>query len=334
MSVENGDMVTVFKGKHVLITGGLGFIGSNLAIRLVELGAEVVLVDSLIPQHGGNWFNIKPIEGRVRVNVSDVRDKDGFGRVVQGQDFLFNLAGQSSHTDSMRDPEVDLSLNCLAQLRILEACRDYNPNIRIVFTSTRQIYGKPRYLPVNEEHILQPIDINGVDKMAGESYHVIYNNVYGIRVCVLRLTNTIGPRMRIKDARQNFVGLWVKLLLQGKPLEVWGGEQLRDFSYVDDVIDACLLTGASDNAYGQVYNLGSSDVTSLKDLAERMIRLNGKGVYTIRDYPAERKRIDIGDYFADYSRIQEELGWRPRVDLEQALRQTLTYYRSYIDRYL
>lgn len=270
-------MRDTFSNRRVLITGGLGFIGSNLARRLVGLGAQVTLVDSLIPEYGGNLFNIAGIEDRVQVNISDVRDEHSMKYLVQGQDVLFNLAGQTSHLDSMQDPFTDLEINVKSQLYILEACRRYNPDIKIVFASTRQIYGKPQCLPVDENHPLRPVDVNGVNKLAGEWYHLLYNDVHGIRTSVLRLTNTIGPRMRVKDARQTFLGIWVRLLLEGRPFEVWGGEQLRDFTYVDDAVDAFLMVAASDDANGRVFNLGGEGVISLKDLAELLIEVNGGG---------------------------------------------------------
>src|SRR5919109_3599089 len=258
------DYTHTFDGARVLITGGLGFIGSTLAHRLVDLGAHITLVDSLIPNYGGNMRNIAGIEERVRLNIADVRDEHSMDYLVQGQDFLFNLAGQTSHLDSMRDPYTDLEINCRAQLSILEACRKYNPGLKLVYASTRQIYGKPDYLPVDERHLLHPTDVNGINKMAGEWYHILYNNVYGIRACALRLTNTIGPRMRVKDARQTFLGIWVRLLVEGKPFEVWGGEQLRDFTYVDDAVDAFLMAAASDESNGQMFNLGGDCVIGLK----------------------------------------------------------------------
>lgn len=234
-------MFEIFAEKRILITGGLGFIGSNLAGRLVSLGAkEITLVDSLIPEYGGNEFNIVGIEDKVNVNISDVRDEKSINHLVQGKDFLFNLAGQTSHLDSMNDPYTDLDINCLSQLHILEACRRNSPEIKIVFASTRQVYGKPEQLPVSEKHILAPVDVNGINKMAGEWYHILYNNVYGLRACALRLTNTYGPRMRVKDARQTFVGVWIRALIEGGRFEVWGGEQLRDFNFVEDVVDAML----------------------------------------------------------------------------------------------
>src|SRR3990170_7246445 len=271
-----------FSGKHILITGGLGFIGSNLASRLVQLGAEVTLVDSLIPEYGGNLFNVEGIRNKVRVNISDVRDEQSMKYLVQGQDFLFNLAGQTSHLDSMQDPFTDLEINCRAQLSILETCRKHNPDIKSVFASTRQIYGKPEYLPVDEKHLLRPVDVNGINKMAGEWYHILYNNVYNLRSCSLRLTNTYGPRMRIKDARQTFLGVWIRLVLEEKPFEVWGGEQLRDFSYVDDAVGALLMAGASDEANGQVFNIGGEGSISLKDLAALLLRCNGGGEFKMR----------------------------------------------------
>ena len=315
-------------GSDILVTGGLGFLGSNLAHRLVEMGARVTLVDSLIPEYGGNLFNIAGIEDKVQVNISDVRDEHSMKYLVQGKDLLFNLAGQTSHLDSMQDPYTDLEINARSQLYILEACRHYNPDIKIVFASTRQIYGRPEYLPVDEKHPLRPVDINGVNKLAGEWYHLLYNEVYGIRTSILRLTNTIGPRMRVKDARQTFLGIWVRRLLECKPIEVWGGQQLRDFTYVDDAVDAFLIAGADDAANGQAYNLGGDGAISLHNLAELLIEVNGGGEYAIREFPSERKRIDIGDYYADDGLIRSTLDWEPKVALREALARILAYYRK------
>ncbi len=279
-----------FKGKKVLVTGGLGFIGSTLALRLIELGADVLLVDSLIPEYGGNLFNVAGVENKVRINISDVRDEHSMAYLVQGQDYLFNLAGQTSHMDSMQDPYTDLEINAKAQLSILESCRKHNPGIKVVFASTRQIYGKPDYLPIDEKHLLRPVDVNGINKMAGEWYHILYNNVYGIRACALRLTNTYGPRMRVKDARQTFLGIWVRLIVEGKPFEVWEGQQLRDFTYVDDAVRALLMAAATDEVNGQVFNLGGDCVISLKDLAELLVDVNGGGEYAVKVFPAESKK--------------------------------------------
>jgi len=324
----------VFANRNVLITGGLGFIGSNLARRLVALGAKVLLVDSLIPEYGGNLYNITGLEAGLRVNISDVRDEHSMHYLVQGQDYLFNLAGQTSHLDSMNDPYTDLEINCRSQLSILEACRKYNPNIKAVFASTRQIYGKPDYLPVDEKHLLRPVDVNGINKMAGEWYHILYNNVYGIRACALRLTNTYGPRMRVKDARQTFLGIWIRLILEGKPFEVWEGEQLRDFTYVEDAVEAFLLAAANESANGQVLNLGGEQVINLKDLAALLVEANGSGEYALRSFPSERKRIDIGDYYSNFSRIHTTLGWEPKVTLRQGLAETLAFYREHLSCYL
>jgi len=311
-----------------LITGGLGFIGSNLARRLVELGARVTLVDSLIPEYGGNLFNIAGIEDKVRVNIADVRDEYSMDYLVQGRDFLFNLAGQTSHLDSMQNPYTDLEINCRAQLSILEACRKHNPRVKIVYASTRQIYGKPDYLPVDERHLLHPTDVNGINKMAGEWYHIVYNNVYGIRAVSLRMTNTYGPRMRVKDARQTFLGIWIKNLIEGKPIQVWG-----DFNYVDDAVEAILLAATYENANGQIFNLGSDETINLRDLAALCIEVNGGGTYEIIPFPPDRKVIDIGDYYADYRKIRGMLGWTPRVNLREGLKRTLEYYRAHREHY-
>lgn len=323
-----------FCGKRVLITGGVGFIGSSLARRLLESGAEVTLVDSLIPEYGGNLFNIRDIISDVHFNISDVRDEYSMKYLVKGQDFLFNLAGQTSHMDSMTDPAKDLEINAKAQLSILESCRYHNPKIKIVFASTRQIYGKPDYLPVDEKHPLRPVDVNGINKMAGEAYHILYNNVYGIRACALRLTNTYGPRMRIKDARQTFVGIWIRLILEDKPFEVWGGGQLRDFTYVDDCVSALLLAACRDEANGQIFNLGGNAVVSLKDTAELLVKVNGGGGYSTHDFPEGRKKIDIGDYYSDFSKFTACCGWEPQINLAEGLSRTLNYYRENMREYV
>jgi UDP-glucose 4-epimerase len=323
-----------YANKQVLITGGLGFIGSNLARSLVDQGANVTLADSLIPQYGGNPFNISKIHNRVTVNVCDVRDPFAIAYLIQGKDYLFNLAGQTSHLDSMTDPLTDLHINATAQLSILEACRKVNSHIKIVFASTRQLYGKPEYLPVDEKHPIRPVDVNGINKLAGEWYHLLYNNVYGIRACALRLTNTYGPGMRVKDARQTFLGIWVRLLIEGKPIKVFGdGLQLRDFSYVDDCVAALLLAGSSDQANGKVYNLGGTEVIGLKALAELMVQLVQGGTFELVPFPPERKTIDIGDYYSDFSLIKRELSWQPTVDLREGLKRTVEYYQEHHRNY-
>ena len=291
--------------KRILITGGLGFIGSTLAIRLSGLGAQVTIIDSLIPQYGGNLFNLNGYDDAVRINLSDIRDRSSLEVLLQNKHVIFNLAGQTSHLDSMHDPETDLAINGMAQLSLLELCRRVNPEARIVFASTRQLYGKPKYLPVDESHPVEPVDINGINKLSAELYHRLYADVYGLRTCILRLTNTIGPRMRIRDARQTFVGIWLKQLLAGEPIEVWGGEQLRDFNDVDDVVDA-----------------------------ELMIRLHGSGDIRLMSFPDERKKIDIGDYYSCYDRFQRDSGWQPSRSLETTLERTIAYYRLHQSHYL
>jgi UDP-glucose 4-epimerase len=323
-----------FRGKRVLVTGGLGFIGSNLTRTLVRLGAKVTVLDSLIPQYGGNRHNLRGLERRVRINLTDVREHRALPRILRGHDYLFNLAGQTSHMDSMTDPETDLEINCRAQLTLLEACRKHNPEVRVVFASTRQIYGRPDYLPVDERHPLRPVDVNGINKLAGEEYHLLYSEVHGIRSTVLRLTNTIGPRMRVKDARQTFVGVWIRQLLEGRPIEVWGGKQLRDFTYVDDAVEAFLLAATHPKAVGGVFNLGGVGRISLRELAATLVAVAGQGTYTVKPFPADRKKIDIGDYYSDCRLIGKKLGWKPRTTIEQALAATVDYYRAELRHYI
>jgi len=324
----------IFAASDVLVTGGLGFIGSAVARRLVEIGAKVTLVDSLIPEYGGNLFNIHDIRDRVTVDLTDVRDAAAMSSLIKGRQFLFNLAGQTSHLDSMTDPVTDLNINAAAQLHILEACRLHNRDLKIVFASTRQVYGRPQYLPVDEKHPINPIDVNGINKLAGEWYHLLYNDVYQIRACALRLTNTYGPGMRVKDARQTFLGIWIRRLIEQKPIQIFGaGEQRRDFNFVADVVDALLGAAASDTANGQVFNLGHDEHVSLRELAALLVELNGGGKFELVPFPDDRKAIDIGDYYADFRKIDKLLGWSPRIALKDGLKTTLEYYRKHQAHY-
>jgi dTDP-glucose 4,6-dehydratase/UDP-glucose 4-epimerase len=324
-----------YANKKVLITGGLGFIGSHLARALVQWGAQVTVVDSLIPQYGGNLFNVQDIRQNLRVNISDVRDPFSLRHLVQDQDVLFNLAGQTSHLDSMTDPFVDLKINAEAQLSILQVCREVNPSVRIVFASTRQLYGRPRYLPVDEKHPIDPVDINGIHKLAGEMYHTLFAQVYQMRSSVLRLTNTYGPGMRIQDARQTFVGIWIRNLLEGKPIKIYGdGLQRRDFNYVSDVVDAFLTIAQHEETVGQIYNLGGKETIDLSALADLMISLHGTGQKEYIPFPPERKAIDIGDYYSDFSKLQSTIAWEPQVALHEGMGKTLDYFREYARHYL
>ena len=318
------------------MTGGIGFIGSNLAKALVLLGADVLLVDSLIPDYGGNLFNIADIKSRVTVNIADVRDENGMRYLVRDQDFLFNLAGQVSHIDSMVDPMTDLEINCRSQLSILEACRHVNPSVRIVYASTRQIYGKPVELPVTEDHPIRPTDVNGINKTSGEMYHKIYGDVYGLRTTSLRLTNTYGPRQLMKHNRQGFAGWFIRSVVLGEEILLYGdGEQKRDFNYVDDVVDAFLVAAAKPEAEGETFNLGATPPTSLRAFVELLYEVSGKTpTYKLVPFPEERRRIDIGDFYADYSKIERALGWSPKTSLADGVAKTIEFYREHIERYL
>jgi UDP-glucose 4-epimerase len=323
-----------YRGRKVLVTGGLGFIGSNLCRRLVDLGAKVLALDSLLPDYGGSLFNLDGYEDRLRINIADVRGH-GIDYLVRGQEVLFNLAGQVSHIDSMTDPFTDLEINCRSQLWILEAVRKHNPEVKIVYAGTRQIYGRPTRLPVDESHLLNPTDVNGINKISGESYHLVYHSVYGLRASSLRLTNTYGPRQLICHNRQGFIGWFIRKVMLGEEIEIFGdGRQRRDFNYVDDVVDAFLRAGTSDAADGNVFNLGGGDPVALKDLVEMMIAVTGRGSYRIVPFPPERKRIDIGDFYADVRKIKGALGWEPTIGLREGLERTFSYYRENLERYL
>jgi nucleoside-diphosphate-sugar epimerase len=317
----------------VLITGGLGFIGSNLAIELVRLGAQITAVDSMIPAYGGNQANIEPVRDRIRVNFSDIRDEHSMPYLVQAQDVIFSLAGQLSHIDSMRDPATDLDINCRSQLSLLETCRKLGSGVKIVFASTRQLYGRPRYLPVDENHPVRPVDVNGINNLAAEMYYSLYHDVYGMRTVSLRLTNTYGPRMDLKSDTKGFVGIFIRRALRGDRIQIFGdGRQRRDFNYVDDVVRALLLAGVLDSVNGQSYNLGFPRPYSLLELVE-ILRTLASFEYECVPFPAERKTIDIGDYYADFGAYQAAAGWTPEMDLRPGLIETLDFFRRHGDRY-
>jgi UDP-glucose 4-epimerase len=331
----NADYQSFYRGRRVMITGGLGFIGSNLARQLVALGADVLLVDSLIPDYGGNLFNIDGLNGALRVNIADVRQQSTMNYLVRDREVIFNLAGQVSHIDSMRDPYQDLEINCRSQLTILEACRRNNPATKVVFAGTRQVYGKPDHLPVDERHLVRPTDVNGINKVAGEYYHLVYNNVFGVRACSLRLTNVYGPRQLLRHNRQGFIGWFIRLAIEDQEIQIFGdGSQVRDFVYADDASDAFLRAGASDACNGEVFNVGGSEPISHRALVEMLIDVAGTGRYKMVEWPAEKKAIDIGSFYADSSKFKAAVGWEPRVGLREGLSRTVAYYREHLPRYL
>lgn len=327
------ELATAFSNQQVVITGGLGFIGSNLARKLVELNADVVLVDSVDPQSGANYFNVHDIQGRVKIIEADIRSGEQIRALLPQAKFLFNLAGQTSHLSSMQDPLGDLEVNAVSQLKLIEACRQLNPGVRIVFAGTRQIYGRAKQLPVDEGQIPDPVDYNGVSKRAGEMYHIVGAQIYGLWTSVLRMTNVYGPRMRVKDDRQNFIGWWFRRLLEGETIDIYDeGKQFRDLNYVDDVVDALLLCALLPAAKGNIYNLGAQPIR-LRELARMMIEINGGGNLRQIPFPKERQRIDIGDYFGNFNKIMTNLGWQPKVSLRDGIERTLAYYRSHKEHY-
>lgn len=319
--------------KNVLITGGLGFIGSNLAIKLVESGAKVTILDALLPNYGGNKFNIFPIKSKVKVKIADMRNQKIMDRIVRKHQVIFNLAGTLSHIDSMVDPFVDLDINCRAQLCLLEACRKYNPRVRVIFAGTRNQYGRALYLPVDEKHIEDPTDINGINSTAGEKYHFLYHRIYGLEVVSLRMTNTFGPRHQMRHPKQGVLNWFIRLLMNNETVELFGdGSQIRDINYVDDVVDALILSAQSKRANGNVYNLGGIPITLL-DFVKITISHLGYGNYRTIKFPKERKSIEVGNYVADIGKIKKDLGWRPKLSASEGIERTLDYYKKYRKHY-
>ncbi len=318
-----------YRGRSVLITGGLGFIGSNLARKLVEIGdVEINILDALLPEQGGNPYNVQGIGDCLKLHQADMRDDWVVNHLVSGMDYIFNLAGNVSHLDSMNEPQRDLELNCAAPLRLLEACRNFNPHVKIVFTSTRQVYGKPVYLPLDEQHRVAPLDVNGINKLAAEHYHLLYHRVYGTRATCLRLTNTYGPRQLMRHNRQGFIAWFIRQAIDGGVIELFGeGRQRRDVNFVDDVVEAMLLAGASERAEGEIFNLGGEEPVPLSELAARLISLTGRGSVCSVPFPPERQLIEIGNSYSSFQKIYSMLGWRPRTQLSDGLARTVEFYK-------
>jgi UDP-glucose 4-epimerase len=325
---------SAYAGKPVLVTGGLGFIGSNLAIRLVELGAAVTVVDSLVPELGGNPFNLAPVEGRAEISHADLRETDAVEELVAGREVVFSIAGNVSHVDSMADPFLDLDLNYRTQLAVLEALRHQGSRARVVYAASRQQYGRPQYLPLDEHHPLDAIDVNGINKTAAEAATLLYHRVHGLETCSLRLTNTYGPRMQMRHPRQGFVSWFVRRAIDGEEIELFGGGQsLRDFNEVADVVDAFLHAGANPAAVGEAFNLGHPEPVTIRQFAETLVEVAGSGSLTERPFPEDRAGIDIGGVFADYGKIHALLGWEPRVGLREGLERMVEYYRAHREHY-
>ena len=315
-----------YSDKTIIVTGGLGFIGSNLTNHLVQLGCSVIVIDALFPTHGGNIYNIKDVKNKVEVHNMDIGKDNNLKPILENADCIFNLAGQTSHIDGLNDPFLDHHVNTYSHINFLEECRKYNSNVKIVYTGTRQVYGVPKYLPVDEKHPVQPVDINGINKLSGELYHILYHKIHDMNIVSLRLTNTYGPKMMMKKNKGGFISIFVRKIIDKENITIYGdGEQLRDFNYVDDVCEALILSGYKNNIYGHIFNLGGEPV-SLLDFTKLLINTRGFGTYSFKPFPKYNKRIDIGDYYADIKKSEKYLGWKPRTTLALGLKRTVKFY--------
>ncbi len=319
-------------GRRVLVTGGAGFLGSNLCHALAASGARVTALDGFLFGGGANPANLA--DSDIELVRGDIRDMD-LRNLCEGRDAIFNLAAQTSHMGGQQDPLADIAVNAVAQVRLIQAVREAAPDAVVVHASTRQFYGKPLRLPVDEQHPVNPPDANGVSKFAGEQYWMLENRVHGRPVVSLRLTNCYGPRLRIRDARQTFLGVWIRHVLEGRAFEVWGGAQTRDLTYVDDVSAAFMLAATERACHGRIFNIGGFPPASLREIADLITRIGGgRSGFEQREFPADRKRIDIGSYYADDSAFRAASGWAPRVTLEEGIGRSLDWFRTRLGDYL
>ncbi len=323
-----------YRGKRVLITGGLGFLGSNLACALVGHGASVSVYDALLPLYGGNMFNVEPVKDRVEVIIADIRDRARIGKAVAGKDVVFNIAAQTSHVDSMTEPLLDVEMNCAGQINLLEAVRNSAPECRIVYAGSRAQYGKIDRVPVTEDMHGRPTDIYSANKIAGEMYHFVYSSAFGLKFTSLRISNAYGPRHQMKHGKYGVLNWFIRLAIEGKKIKVFGtGAQMRDYHYVDDVTGAFLLAGMKDEALGEAFNLGGPEPVRFVDMVKTIVETAGSGGYEFVPWPADRKAIEVGDFTADTGKISRALGWRPRMELGEGIRRTVDFYRRFGKEY-
>jgi len=322
-------------GRRCLVTGGLGFIGSNLALALAGAGADVTVVDACYPRHGANPANLDDPAGEgIRRITADLADT-ALRPALEGVELVFNLAGQVSHVDSMNDPVFDLDVNTRSQVAFLEALRWASPGATVVYTSTRQLFGRPQYLPVDEAHPVQPVDVNGISKHAAEQFHLLYRERYGLAASVVRLTNVFGPRQRLRDDFQGFLPIFVRRALLGQPISLFGdGAQERDCLYVDDVVDCLVRAATTPEAAGEVFNVGNDEHLSLRVIAELIVAAAGAGTVELVPWPPDRDAIDIGSYFGDSSKAKRMLGWTPEIPFADGIARTVDFYRAHLARYL
>jgi len=323
-----------FQGKRVLVTGGLGFIGSNLSIRLMELGARVTIVDNMMPRLGGNLFNVKAILDQIQINFSDVRDEHSMDYLVKDQDFIFHLAGQVNHVDSIRNPIQDLDINCRGTLVLLESCRKYNREVKVIFSGTRGEYGASVKLPVGEDHPTNPKGIYAVTNLSAEKMVLVYDDVHKISGTCLRITNTYGPRHQMAHDEYGVFNWFIRKAIDDEVIPVFGdGHILRDFLYVDDLVDCFLQVAACPTAFGEVFNVGTGVPISFIDLAKKIVEVAGSGKVAFTEFTKERKEVEPGDYYTDISKVRKVVGWAPKISLEEGLRKTVKFYRKYKGKY-
>ena len=327
-------MRETFAGKKALITGGAGFLGSNLAIRLVDLGADVTVMDIMLPEYGGNLFNLEPVRDRVRVNFSDIRDGNAMNYLVRGMDYIFHLAGQVSHIKSFTDPFQDIDINIKGSAMVMEACRKHNPGVKVVYTGTRGQYGKQTTLPVREDAELDPRGIYELSNLAAEKLIKIYHDVPGIRSILLRLTNSYGPRAQMKTPHYGVANWFIRQARDGETLRVFGdGSLLRDFLYVDDSVDAMLRSAAVEEAYGLIFNVGRDTPVTILDFVKKVLEIAGTGRWEYAPFSPERAAQEPGSYYSDITRIRKTVGWEPSTGVEDGIRRTVDYYRKHKEEY-
>lgn len=334
MNTKNNNLIS-YANKKVLIIGGLGFIGSNLAHLLVEQGANVTILDNLAPLYGGNLFNVEDIKDKVTVIIGDVRDEKVVSSLVKNKNIIFNFAAQVSHIDSSKIPYEDLDISCRGHLTLLESVRKENPSAKVIFSSSRLVIGKIKENPITENHPAEPLSLYGVHKLAAENYTKFYNKNYGIKTVIMRIANPYGERQQIKHSKYSIPGWFMRLAMEGKSIKIFGsGEQLRDYIFGEDLVYAMALAGIKEESNGNIYNLGTGNSVSFKEMVETIVSVVGNGSIEYVAWPENYEKEETGNCEFDISKIKRDLGWEPSTSLYEGVKKMYAYYSKYADKYI
>jgi len=329
------DIYNYYRNKIIVITGGLGFLGSSLAQKLVNYQAKIIIIDNLNPLYGGNYFNLNGIQNKVKIIIDDIRNEKVLIPIIKQCDMLYHFAAQVSYIDSLSMPYEDLELNARSTLQILEICRKYNSEAKIIFSSSRMVLGKIESDHISENSPTNPLSLYGIHKLTSEKYLIMYYKDFGIPFIIFRITNPYGPRQQIKHCKYSLVGWIIKQAMEGKTIKIFGdGKQLRDYIYIDDIVEAIYRCSTNDKATGEIINVASGKSTEFQMMVKEVVNIVKNGNYEFVPWPDNYEKIETGDVIADISKLLSLANWKPKYNLKEGILKTYEYYKKYLMHYL